>query len=56
MLSERLRYRLGLRSSNAARPHKNKHRIRKAGGDMTEAATEAEQGLMDYEELWEVWE
>lgn len=25
-MSERLRFRLGLRSSNAAQPHKNKHR------------------------------
>ncbi|MBB3752503.1 hypothetical protein FHT44_005015 [Mycolicibacterium sp. BK634] len=55
MASEQLRYRLGRRSSNAAQPHRNRHRERKSGQDGTEALTEAQQGLIDYETDHEVW-
>lgn len=55
MITERLRHRLGLRSSNAAQPQRNRYRERASGQDPTEALTEAQQGLIDYEEEYELF-
>lgn len=50
MLTERLRYRLGLRSSNAARPYRNRYRERHDGSDwLTE--WEAEREVLEAGEL-----
>lgn len=45
-ISERIRHRLGLRSSNAAQPHRNRHRERHDGADW----------LAEWEEEIEVWD
>lgn len=49
MASERVRCRQELRRSNAAVPHRNRYRERKAGQDHAEWLAEVEAGI----EVWE---
>lgn len=49
------RERLELRRSNAAQRHRNRYRERKTGQCSVEALTDAQQGLIDYEEEFEVF-
>jgi len=55
-MNERLRHRLELRRSNASSPHRNRYRERVLGQDPTEALNEVQQGLIDYEEEYELYE
>lgn len=54
-MKEAARRRQELRRSNAAAPHRNRHREHKTGRDRVAAITEAQQQLIDAEEEIEVW-